>query len=155
MALTIRLAEPRDAGIIAEFNRRMAWETEHKRLDVYVLLAGVNAILGDPNKGVYYVAYDGEEVVGQAMVTYEWSDWRNGRWWWLQSVYVPAEHRRKGVFHSLYQFMQQKVEAAPDVLGIRLYVEENNTTAQATYAKLGMKRLPYILYEHWTASRGA
>jgi ribosomal protein S18 acetylase RimI-like enzyme len=147
MALTIRLAEPRDAEIVAEYNRRMAWETEAKRLDAEVLLAGVAAVLGDRDKGVYYVASDGEAVIGQVMLTREWSDWRNGWWWWLQSVYIRAESRRQGVFQSLYAHVLQEARATPQVLGLRLYVEQHNAAAQATYRKLGMKTMNYVFFD--------
>jgi GNAT superfamily N-acetyltransferase len=155
MALAIRKAELRDAQIIAEYNRRMAWETEAKRLDGEVLLAGVTALLQDANKGVYYLACNDEELVGQLMLTREWSDWRNGWWWWLQSVYVRAESRRQGVFQALYAQVVAAARAEPDVLGLRLYVEEHNLPAQATYTKLGMMRMPYIVYDIWMSNVAA
>ena len=98
MTLTIRRADPRDAAAIAEFNRRMAWETEHKHLDPAVLDRGVGRVFTDPARGFYLVAEAAGEVVGQLMVTYEWSDWRDGWFWWVQSVYVREDRRRHGVF---------------------------------------------------------
>ncbi len=148
MAISICLAEPRDAAIIAEFNRRMAWETEQKHLAPPALLAGVNAVIRDPDKGRYYVAWEDDEVAGQAMVTREWSDWRNGWWWWLQSVYVRAESRRRGVFHALYAHILAAARIEPDALGIRLYVEEHNAAAQATYRKLGMQPMTYVCFDY-------
>src|SRR6476620_12517547 len=102
MTLTIRRAEPRDSAAVAEFNRRMARETEHKHLDPDTLARGVARVFTDPARGFYLVAEADGEVVGQLMVTYEWSDWRD-RWvWWVQSVYVREDRRRTGVFRGLY-----------------------------------------------------
>src|SRR5262245_37358803 len=98
MTVTIRRGEPRDAPTIAEYNRRMAWETEHKHLDPDVLARGVGRVFADRAKGFYLVAEVTGEVVGQLMVTFEWSDWRDGWIWWVQSVYVRDDHRRTGVF---------------------------------------------------------
>jgi len=149
MAIAIRTATPLDAAVVADFNRRMAEETEHKQLDPQILLAGVAALLADGDKGVYYLACDGDDIVGQLMITREWSDWRNGWWWWIQSVYVRANWRRKGVFQALYHHVVQAAQAASDVLGLRLYVEKENTGAQATYRKLGMSPMPYLFFDYW------
>ncbi len=144
----IRPATPADAGVIAEYNRRLAWETERKRLPRERLRRGVDAVLGDSRKGVYFVAEseaDGS-VIGQCSVTYEWSDWRNGDFWWLQSVYVNAAWRRRGVFRSLFDTVRQSATAA-GAAGLRLYVEEDNRTAQETYARHGMHPTHYRIYE--------
>src|SRR5689334_8864562 len=103
MSLTIRRAVPADEPVLVSFNAALAWETEHKRLDEAVLTTGVRAVFADPGKGFYLVAERAGEVVGQSMVTFEWSDWRNGWFWWVQSVYVRAEARRQGVFRALFE----------------------------------------------------
>ena len=147
MTLTIRRATPADAAVLVAFNTAIAWETEHKRLDPAVLAAGVRAVLADPARGFYTVAERGGEVVGQMMVTYEWSDWRNGWFWWIQSVYVSADARRGGVFRALYRAIEQEAAADPTVIGLRLYFETENARAQATYRALGMADTPYGMME--------
>ena len=147
MGLTIRRGEPRDAAVIAEFNRRMAWETEHKALDPAVLARGVGRVFSDPARGFYLVAESAGAVVGQLMVTYEWSDWRDGWFWWVQSVYVREDHRRRGVFRALYEAVLAQARSAGDVTGVRLYVERDNTRAQATYRQLGMGDAGYLVWE--------
>lgn len=149
MAVIIRTAEPRDVAVVAEYNRRMALETENKQLDPDVLSAGVTALLADHTKGIYYLACAGADVVGQLMITREWSDWRNGWWWWIQSVYVRADWRRQGVFHALYDHIVQAARAERDVLGLRLYVEKDNAAAQSTYRKLGMTPMSYLFFDYW------
>jgi ribosomal protein S18 acetylase RimI-like enzyme len=154
MTLTIRRAEPRDAAAIAEFNRRMAWETEHKHLDPAVLDRGVARVFTDSGKGFYLVADAAGEVVGQLMVTYEWSDWRDGWFWWVQSVYVREDFRRHGVFRALYAELMRQARSAGDVVGVRLYVERDNTRAQATYQHLGMGDAGYLVWEVILTSSG-
>ena len=147
MGLTIRRAVPADEGVLVAFNAALAWETEHKRLNEEVLRTGVRAVFADPAKGFYTVAeYDGE-VVGQVMVTFEWSDWRNGWFWWVQSVYVRSDARRRGVFRALFQEVRRQAEADPGVIGLRLYVERENTRAQQTYLSLGMSDASYYLFD--------
>jgi ribosomal protein S18 acetylase RimI-like enzyme len=116
-------------------------------LDRARLLAGVRALLGDPAKGFYLVACAAGRVVGQLMITYEWSDWRNGNFWWVQSVYVLPEDRGRGVFTKLYQDAEERARASGDACGLRLYVEEENARAQRTYAGLGMRPTSYRIYE--------
>ena len=146
MNVIIRPATMSDAEVICEFNRRLAKETENKDLDPAILKAGVAAVLKDSSKGRYYVAQDGA-VVGQLGVTFEWSDWRNGNFWWIQSVYVAAVARRHGVFRKLYEHLLQEARTQPDVIGLRLYVEHDNRVAQETYKKLGMTMTGYHLME--------
>src|SRR5947207_13742177 len=134
----IRSARPDDASIIADFNICMAMETEKLALDPSTIFAGVRAILADASRGEYFVAEIGGSVVGCLMITHEWSDWRNGDIWWIQSVYVHADFRRGGVFTALYRHVEREARAAGAV-GIRLYMEEENAAAQATYEKVGMK----------------
>jgi GNAT superfamily N-acetyltransferase len=147
MPLTIRRATPADAAVIAEFNRLLALESEGKALDAAVLAAGVAAGLADPRKALYFVAEEGGAVLGQTMVTFEWSDWRNGWVWWIQSVYVRADARRRGVFRALYEHVRRAAAADPDVIALRLYVERENHAAQQTYARLGMQRTGYVVLE--------
>ena len=145
MPFTVRSATPDDAATVAEFNRRLAVETENKVLDADTLAAGVAAILGDRTKGRYFVADDGAEVIGQMMITYEWSDWRNGWIWWLQSVYVRADRRRSGVFRAILEHIVGEARREGDVVAIRLYVERENSTAQATYQNLGFEEMHFNL----------
>ncbi len=149
MPLTLRQATPADRSVIAEFNRRLAFESENKTLDPEVLAAGVAAVLADPSRGVYYVAEDGGEIVGQLMITTEWSDWRNGWFWWIQSVYVREEARRRGVFRALYTHAFAEARRRGDVVGLRLYVERDNVRAQETYRGLGMEQMPFLLFHRW------
>jgi ribosomal protein S18 acetylase RimI-like enzyme len=145
--LTIRQARPADAAVIADFNSRLAWETEGRRLASATVRRGVEALLGDPAKGIYFVAELEGVVVGQLLITYEWSDWRNGNFWWIQSVYVAAEFRQGGVFRALFEQVRQQAKARPDVCGLRLYVESNNGRAQSAYERLGMSRAHYDVFE--------
>ncbi len=152
MTPTIRRATPADAPVLVAFNAAIAWETEHKRLDPAVLAAGVGAVLADPARGFYTVAERGGEVVGQMMITYEWSDWRNGWFWWIQSVYVAEIARREGVFRALYRAIEQRAAADPSVIGLRLYFESDNARAQATYRALGMSDTAYGMMEVYPLS---
>lgn len=148
MHLTIRPAHPGDTDVICEFNRLMAKETENKDLDPAVLRPGVAAMIADPHKGRYFVAEgEGGVIVGQLGITLEWSDWRNGNFWWIQSVYVAKDARRNGVFRKLYEHVQSAARQANDVIGVRLYVEHDNAVAQATYRKLGMVMTGYQVME--------
>ena len=133
--------------IIAEFNIALAGESENMQLDPATVRAGVEALLSDSGKGTYFVAEIGEEVVGQVLITYEWSDWRNGNFWWLQSVYVEKSARGKGVFKSLYAHVVTEAKKAGNVCGVRLYVETHNVTAQKSYVSLGMKKSNYEFFE--------
>lgn len=142
----IRTAKLSDASVITDFNRRLAWETERKELPEPTVRAGVEAVLGDPARGVYFVAESEEGVVGQCSVTYEWSDWRNGNFWWIQSVYVPAAWRSRGVFRLLYDYVRSHAESL-GVIGLRLYVEAANVTAQEVYRRRGMSRTHYQIFE--------
>jgi len=145
--ITIRKARLSDAAVIAEFNARLALETEDLRLAPEVLEAGVNALLRDPAKGVYYVAEADGVVVGQVMITYEWSDWRNGNIWWLQSVYVTEAFRRQGVFRRLFAHLKTLAGAQPEVCGLRLYMHADNARARRSYEELGMKATHYQVFE--------
>jgi GNAT superfamily N-acetyltransferase len=153
MSLTLRRATLADAAVIAEYNRHLAHETEGKSLDAATLAAGVAAVLADPLRGVYFVAELDGEIVGQLMITTEWSDWRNGWIWWIQSVYVRQDARRQGAFRALYDHVSAAARADPNVVGLRLYVEHENHSAQQTYLRLGMKRTSYLVLERcWVAA---
>ncbi len=147
MEITIRPAVPADAAAIAENNRATALETEGWEIGPGVALVGARVILEEPGRGFYLVAEADGAVVGQCMVTYEWSDWRGGDIWWIQSVYVRPDCRRQGIFARLYRTVEAMAEARPDVTGLRLYVEAGNATAQAAYVRLGMRPAPYVLLE--------
>jgi GNAT superfamily N-acetyltransferase len=146
-ALRIRAAHAGDAATLVDFNRAMARETEDKELDGDIVAAGIAGVLGEPRRGFYLVAESGIQLAGCLMITYEWSDWRNGEWWWLQSVYVRPEHRRGGVFGALYSEVEQRARNAPGVIGVRLYVDLDNEKAQRVYQSLSMERAHYAFYE--------
>ncbi|MFW6085024.1 MAG: N-acetyltransferase family protein [Gemmatimonadota bacterium] len=146
MDLTIREATAEDRDRIVLFNRAMARETEGRMLDRDVLAKGVAAMLEDPARGRYYVAEDGDDIVGQLAVTTEWSDWRNGSIWWIQSVYVAKSHRRRGVYARLHRHVRE-VARGEGVVGLRLYVENDNDAARAVYRSLGMRPSQYVMYE--------
>jgi GNAT superfamily N-acetyltransferase len=145
--LRIRDAEPGDAAIIVDFNVRLAWESEGKRLVPAVIDRGVRLALAKPEMCRYFLAAIDGEVVGQTMITYEWSDWRAGVRWWIQSVYVTAEHRRQGVFRALFEHIRERARNTPEVCGLRLYVEQHNAQALATYGRMGMVPSGHLLYE--------
>ena len=143
----VRAAYPRDLTAIAEFNRAMARETEARELDPEVLRDGVQAVFDDARLGAYYVAEREGSVIGSLLITPEWSDWRNGVFWWIQSVYVPHAARGAGVFRALYDHVLEKAKVTPGVCGLRLYVERENLHAQKVYVKVGMTESAYRLFE--------
>jgi ribosomal protein S18 acetylase RimI-like enzyme len=143
----IRVAERGDAAALVEFNQAMALETEGKTLDPAKISAGVDAVFEDDKKGFYVVAESANGIVGGLMVTYEWSDWRNGWFWWIQSVYILPEGRGQGLYSRMYEFVQQKAAEQGNVCGFRLYVEHGNLHAQKVYEKLGMNSSHYLMYE--------
>jgi GNAT superfamily N-acetyltransferase len=147
MNLCVRLAAPSDVSIIAEFNTAIAKETEGIELNCERLRKGVEAMFADPSKGLYYIAESNGKIVGQLMITYEWSDWRNATFWWIQSVYVHPEYRKHGVFRALYRYIETIARIRGDVCGVRLYVDQSNDHAQKTYESLGMKHSHYEMME--------
>lgn len=151
--MEIRLATPTDVDALVEFNQAMARETEGKQLDSAILLAGVSAVFRDERKGFYVVVEENGSVAAGLMVTTEWSDWRNGWFWWIQSVYVRPEHRGAGLYGRMYEFVKRRAKDAGDVCGFRLYVEKENERAQRVYEKLGMERTYYLMYEEETKNR--
>jgi ribosomal protein S18 acetylase RimI-like enzyme len=145
--LAIRRATAADAAAISRFNQAMALETEGKSLIPELVDAGVRRLIGEPSLGFYVVASDGDAIVACLLITQEWSDWRNGLFWWIQSVFVETGYRRQGVYSSLYQHVQDLAAADPQVCGFRLYVEKDNVVAQQAYAALGMAATDYLVYE--------
>jgi RimJ/RimL family protein N-acetyltransferase len=153
--LTVRPARAAEIPLLVAFQLEMARETEELELDRATVESGVRAVFEDPTKGEYLIAEEGSRgiaeegsrVVGCLMVTPEWSDWRNGRVLWIQSVYVPPAERRRGVFRRMYQALRQRVEREPGLKGLRLYVDVRNRSAHAVYEALGMTREHYVLYE--------
>ena len=144
--ITVRTADTSHLNILCEYQQAMALESEGMRLDANTLRAGINAILTDPNKGQYYIAEQEGRVVGCLMITLEWSDWRNGWVWWIQSVFVARDMRRKGVYKAMYEHIK-KLCSEQGVRGIRLYADRNNTTAHKAYENAGMTAEHYITFE--------
>ena len=145
--LLIRIAEDRDIETLAKFNIALAWETERKKLEPAVVIRGLKTLFKNPQYGFYTVAEVAGQIVGCTLITYEWSDWRCGLFWWVQSVYIDSEFRRQGVFTRIYEFLKEKASREPNVCGFRLYVEHSNLTGQGTYAAVGMKETPYKFFE--------
>ena len=149
---SVREASWSDLDHLIKFNAAMALETEGRVLDKERLRSGTEAVLSTPSRGVYIVGEYGErsqgrQVIGQLLLTYEWSDWRNANFWWIQSVYVHPDWRNRGVFRSLYKYVLGQAELQSDVCGIRLYVEQENARAIAVYGKLGLHSTPYRVIE--------
>ncbi len=147
MEIKIREAALSDLSVIADFNMRMAQETEGLSLEPDRVHSGVAGILQDPAKGLYYVAEVAGTVAGQVMITYEWSDWRDGNIWWIQSVYVKPEFRRAGVFSALFNHLRSLAQKRGDVCSLRLYVHSENVRACQSYERLGMHRTKYEVLE--------
>ena len=145
----IRLAEPRDLESLVTYNMALAWETEGRQLERSLLQSGVESILTDSAKGFYVVMEHRptRRTIGQLLITFEWSDWRNAIFWWLQSVYVHKDWRRQGVFKTLYDYVLQEGKRQGNVAGIRLYVEQDNAVAQEVYAQAGLSAAPYKVFE--------
>jgi ribosomal protein S18 acetylase RimI-like enzyme len=150
--LNVRHARPEDVGTIASFSAAMALETEGRRLDLNRLHLGTIALIETPSRGFFIVAEqeqgDRRQLLGQLMVTYEWSDWRNGAFWWIQSVYVDPAWRRQSVFRKMHETVVANAKASPNVCGVRLYVEESNRVAQAVYRKVGLAPSSYAIFEN-------
>ena len=145
----IRQATANDLSVLMEYNVALASETEEKLLELDRLQRGVEAVLENPEHGFYLIAENAAsgKVVGQMLVTYEWSDWRNGVFWWLQSVYVQKSWRRHGVFRRLYKHVMRKARSSQKVVGVRLYVEKENHLARQVYQDLGLLPAGYHVYE--------
>ena len=149
--LNVRFARPEDAATIVLFSAAMALETEGRRLDLDRLYDGTIALLESPDRGFFMVAEleqaDDRRLLGQLMITYEWSDWRNGAFWWIQSVYVDPAWRRRSVFRRMHETVMATAKTSPNVCGVRLYVEESNGAAQAVYRKVGLTPSSYAIFE--------
>ncbi len=142
-----RKANHNDESAIIEFQLEMASETENLELDRAVCTKGVDAVFTDPSLGSYFVADSDGEIIASLLITYEWSDWRNGVVWWIQSVYVRPAFRKQGVYAGLYGHVRDLAEANALVRGIRLYVDRRNAAAQAVYTRLGMNGEHYRVFE--------
>lgn len=145
--MIIRQASHDDIDTLAQFNMKMAFETEGVQLKPEVITAGVSGMIDNPQRGFYLVAEQDGLITASLMITTEWSDWRNGNFWWVQSVYVLPEFRRQGLYRNLYQQVRTMAEQDSHVCGFRLYVERNNQIAQQTYQALGMSETEYLLME--------
>lgn len=145
--MKIRTAVPGDLTVIADFNIKLAWESEHLKLDPKIVTPGVAKVLQDKTKGIYFVTEIEEMIVGQLMITYEWSDWRNGDIWWIQSVYVKEEFRGQGVFKALFEHTEKLARQSDGVCALRLYMEKNNERARRAYLKMGMTETAYEVLE--------
>ncbi len=145
--VTIRMGNSDDADTIAIFNVELARESEDIKLDPATVIKGVHALLEQPQYGFYVVAEQDGIILGSLMITYEFSDWRNGVLWWVQSVFVRPEYRRQGVLRNIFTFLREKAKQQGNVCGFRLYVEKNNHNAQTGYERFGMKKAGYDMYE--------
>ena len=145
--ISVREATLADIETLVSFNAAMAMETENRSLDSGLLTRGTEAVFESPEKGFYLVAEVCGSVVGALLITFEWSDWRNGSFWWIQSVYVTPEWRRKGIYRAMHQWVYETARSRSEVCGIRLYFHRSNVVAEKTYASLGMVRSPYDLLE--------
>jgi ribosomal protein S18 acetylase RimI-like enzyme len=145
--MSIRVAVAADVPELVRFNQAMALETEGKGLDPATIEKGVSAVFGDANKGFYVVAEDESKIVGGLMVTFEWSDWRNAWFWWIQSVYILPEARGRRLYSQMYDFVKDMARVAGNVCGFRLYVEKDNHRAQKVYEAVGMGRSYYLMFE--------
>jgi len=145
--MKVSKAQQSDIKEIIQFNINMAMETENKKLNKETVTKGVQEVFNTPSLGYYIIVKDSSGILGCLMITYEWSDWRNGLFWWIQSVYVKKEYRRKGVYRKMYKFIHERAIADKKCTGIRLYVENNNSIAQKVYNSLGMTETYYKLFE--------
>ena len=145
--LQVRMASSADRDAFVRFNRAMALETENRKLDENVVAPGVDAVFEDPARGFYVVAQCGDDLAAALLVTFEWSDWRNANFWWIQSVYVMPAYRRRGLYRRLYQYVRERARSEGGVCGFRLYVEKHNSIARQVYESLGMTASDYLMYE--------
>ena len=151
--MEIRIANSADAASLVEFNQAMAFETEGKKLDSEILKSGVEAVFSDESKGFYVVAESDGKIVGGLMITFEWSDWRNRWFWWIQSVYILPDFRGQSIYRLLYEFVKNKASERGDVCGFRLSVARATVNAQKVYEKMGMNSSHYLMYEESLAEK--
>ena len=147
MECMVRDATTEDLEFIVQANTGLARESEEVGLDLELLRPGVAAVLADRSLGRYFIAEQGGRPIGQMMLTYEWSDWRNGVFWWIQSVYVEAPSRGRGVYSRLFRHVEQLARESDGVCGLRLYVDRSNSSAQAIYRHLGLHESNYEVME--------
>jgi ribosomal protein S18 acetylase RimI-like enzyme len=145
--IEVRDARRPDVALMARWAQAMALETEDKPLDEATVTRGIQRAFDDPAKGRYFIAEAEGRPAGTLMLTWEWSDWRDGWWWWIQSVFVDEAFRRRGVYRALYAHVLALAQADPEVRGLRLYVEQDNVNARRTYEFLGMQHPGYVMYE--------
>jgi ribosomal protein S18 acetylase RimI-like enzyme len=145
--ISIRKSTVKDIPILAEFQQLLAAETENVKLDAAIVQKGLQALFDDPSKGVYYIAESEKEIIGCHLITYEWSDWKNGMVWWLQSVYVKAAYRKRGVFRFMYDNLVTQIRQEKGIIGLRLYVDKSNVKAQEVYRSIGMNGDHYTVFE--------
>jgi GNAT superfamily N-acetyltransferase len=144
----IRKAKNQDLATLVKFNQALVWEARGEELEPQVLTQGIQAVLSDSNRGFYTVVEVENEPIAAALVTFEWSDWRNAWFWWLQDVYVQPSYRQQGIFRSLYTHLKTQAQAAK-VCGLRLYVYKGNTRAQEVYQRMGMIPSNSIMFEEY------
>jgi ribosomal protein S18 acetylase RimI-like enzyme len=151
ISIRIRQAELQDAEVLVGFSAALAWETEGRKLDLGTLMKGTRALMAASERGFFILAEHDEgelrKPVGQLMITFEWSDWRNGMFWWVQSVYVAPPWRRRGIYRFMHHHIVERAKADPAVCGIRLYVEQTNQAAQSVYQRVGLAPSGYWVYE--------
>lgn len=150
--ISVRPARPEDLDTLVEFSAAMAMETEGRTLDRARLRLGTQAVFDSPTRGFYLVAEPRDRasrvrIVGQLLITFEWSDWRNATFWWIQSVYVRPDWRRRGVYRRMHQAVMEQAKAQGSICGVRLYVEQNNSVAQTVYARVGLSVSAYRVFE--------
>jgi ribosomal protein S18 acetylase RimI-like enzyme len=146
-SVSVRKSILADLKTLADFQQRLAKESESFELDLSTVKKGIQAMFDDPSRGTYFIAEVDGVIAGCHSVTYEWSDWRNGMVWWLQSVYVAEQFRKNGVFKAMYDNLQSLIKADPNVVGLRLYVDKSNAAAQKVYASIGMNGDHYAVFE--------
>lgn len=145
--LIVRFGRLNDATTLAEFNKAMASESEGYELDYQTVLSGIKNLMLQTELGFYLVAEVQGSIIGSLMITYEWTDWRDGVFWWIQSVYIVPEFRNKGVYKVMYKKVKEMAQDISNVKGFRLYVDKDNKTAIEVYKKLGMIETNYLFYE--------
>lgn len=148
MNYVIQKANPQDLGTLVSFNQALAQEARGEGLDPHLLTQGVQAVLSDPNRGFYTVVKIKEQAIAACLVTFEWSDWKNAWFWWLQDVYVEPSYRQQGIFRAIYTHLKPQAQAEK-ACGLRLYVYKNNTRAQEVYQRVGMNPSSSVMFEEF------
>lgn len=146
--MEFRKANSKDIDSIVQFSLNLAKETEDKDLNKEIVTKGTQNLLNDSSKGIFYVCEIDGKIVSQIMTTFEWSDWRNGNFIWIQSVYVHKDYRKQGLFKYMYNQIKKICDSSDEYVGLRLYVETHNESAKKTYESLGMEKCDYFMYEY-------